>query len=121
MRREVHRAAQRGRPRILFSVAPTSQDDMQEQWNHALAGVIAEDSDGGRAGAIRAGESWSAGFAGPLATRPDDGITLVVRLLADLEFGPWTRSRRCARRTALSLDAAPHPYHPTSADRAHLT
>ena len=88
VRREVHRAAQRGRPRILFSVVPTSQDDVQEQLNHALASVIAEDSDGGRARAIRAGESWSAGFAGPLATRPDDGITPVVRLLADLEFGP---------------------------------
>lgn len=88
IQREVERIAQRGRPRVLFSVVPAPPDDVQEQLNHALVSVISEDEDGGRARAIRAGENWSAAFTGKLSEPVEDATIPVVQLLGQLEFDP---------------------------------
>jgi len=88
IQRAVERTAQRGRPRVLFTVVPAPSDDVQEQLNHALVSVISEDADGGRARAIRAGENWSAAFAGELVGPVDDAIAPIVRVLTTLEFEP---------------------------------
>ena len=72
IRREVERAGQRGRPRILFTAGPSAREDgAQQGLSRALASALAEDQDGGRARAIRAGEEWSAAYM-TLAT---DGAT----------------------------------------------
>lgn len=63
IRREVERAGQRGRPRILFTAGPSAREDgAQQGLSRALASALAEDQDGGRARAIRAGEEWSAAY-----------------------------------------------------------
>ena len=63
IRREVERAGQRGRPRILFTAGPSARvDGAQQGLSRALASALAEDDDGGRARAIRAGEDWSAAY-----------------------------------------------------------
>ena len=64
--RQIARAGQRGRPHVLFSpvAAALPAEDAQQQLTQALAGVIGEDPDGGRARSERAGERWSAQYAG---------------------------------------------------------
>ncbi|TFC96810.1 MULTISPECIES: hypothetical protein [Cryobacterium] len=63
--RHIARAGRRGRPHVLFSAiaAPLPTETAQQQLTEALAAVIAEDDDGGRARAVRAGERWSAQYA----------------------------------------------------------
>ena len=65
VQRHIARAGQRGRPHVLFSAvaAPLPPETAQQQLTQALAAVIAEDDDGGRARAVRAGERWSAQYA----------------------------------------------------------
>ena len=65
VQRHIARAGQRGRPHVLFSAvaAPLPPETAQQQLTEALAAVIAEDDDGGRARAVRAGERWSAQYA----------------------------------------------------------
>ena len=50
---------------MLFSAVagPLPTENAQQQLTEALAAVIAEDVDGGRARAVRAGERWSAQYA----------------------------------------------------------
>jgi predicted ArsR family transcriptional regulator len=103
IQRAVERTAQRGRPRVLFTAAPAPSDDVQEQLNHALVSVISEDADGGRARAIRAGENWSAAFAGELVGPVDDAIAPIVRVLTTLEFEPEVD----ADGRAIALHACP--------------
>ncbi|MDJ0338488.1 helix-turn-helix domain-containing protein [Cryobacterium sp. PH31-O1] len=86
--REPDRSGQRGRPRIRFTAMPAAHDDPQTQLSHALASVLTEDDDGGRARAIRAGEKWSEAFAGGLAAGAGTGAAPLVDLLARLEFAP---------------------------------
>ena len=50
--------------------------------------MLAEDDDGGRARAIRAGEKWSEAFAGGLAASTGEGAAPLVELLDQLEFAP---------------------------------
>ncbi|SEM66851.1 hypothetical protein E3O25_14845 [Cryobacterium sp. TMT1-3] len=86
--REPDRSGQRGRPRIRFTAVVAAQGNPQNQLSHALASVLAEDDDGGRARAIRAGEKWSEAFAGGLATSSGTGAAPLVDLLERLEFAP---------------------------------
>lgn len=88
VRREVDRIGRRGRPAIRFSAVPAARDDVQEQLSHVLASVISEDPDGGRARAIRAGETWSEAFADDLSREANEGSAPIVRLLGQLEFEP---------------------------------
>ena len=103
IRREVERAGQRGRPRILFTAGPSARvDGAQQGLSRALASALAEDDDGGRARAIRAGEDWSAAYLtlatdGAAATEEDtdadtdtdtDGAAPLARILEKLGFDP---------------------------------
>ena len=77
--RQVARAGQRGRPQVLFSAvaAPLPVETAQQQLAQALAAVIGEDDDGGRARSVRAGERWSAQYAAVAeAVVPDAPDTL---------------------------------------------
>ena len=82
------RSGQRGRPRIRFTAVSVPAADIQGQLSHALAGALAEDHDGGRARAIRAGEKWSEAFADGLVTSTGAGAEPLIELLDQLEFEP---------------------------------
>jgi predicted ArsR family transcriptional regulator len=86
--REAVRSGQRGRPRIRFCAVAATRTDTRDQLSHALASVLAEDDDGGRARAIRAGEKWSEAFTGGLAASTEAGAAPLVELLDQLEFAP---------------------------------
>ncbi|WP_104083213.1 metalloregulator ArsR/SmtB family transcription factor [Cryobacterium sp. Y11] len=86
--REPDRSGQRGRPRIRFSAVRAPRGDLNDQLSDALAGALAEDDDGGRARAIRAGEKWSAAFAGGLSASTGTGAEPLIELLDQLEFDP---------------------------------
>ncbi|WP_104200197.1 metalloregulator ArsR/SmtB family transcription factor [Cryobacterium sp. Y29] len=86
--REPERSGQRGRPRIRFSAVAAARTDTRDQLSHALASVLAEDDDGGRGRAIRAGEKWSEAFTGGLAASTEAGAAPLVELLDQLEFAP---------------------------------
>ncbi|TFC21546.1 ArsR family transcriptional regulator [Cryobacterium algoritolerans] len=89
IRRAVERAGARGRPRILFTAGPASrEDEAKHDLSRALAGALAEDADGGRARAIRAGEHWAASFAGELWGSAGEGVAPLVRILDRLGFDP---------------------------------
>lgn len=88
IQREPDRSGQRGRPRIRFTIVPAPRGDAHDQLSHALASALAEDHDGGRARAIRAGEKWSEAFAGGLAAGAGTGAEPLVDLLDQLEFAP---------------------------------
>jgi predicted ArsR family transcriptional regulator len=97
VRRAVDRAGTLGRPRILFTVNPAVREDgVQRLLSHALVGALAEDDDGGRARAIRAGERWSAAFdsearaSEPVAGSAAGASNLgpLVRILDGLGFDP---------------------------------
>lgn len=88
IQREPERTGQRGRPRIRFTAVSIERTDVQSQLAHALAGALAEDNDGGRARAIRAGEKWSEAFSGGLEASSDEGAAPLVQLLDQLEFAP---------------------------------
>ena len=100
IRRAVDRTGIRGRPRILFTVNPAVREDgVQRLLSHALVGALAEDEDGGRARAIRAGERWSAVFD-PEAreSEPSTGaaggasdLVPLVHILDGLGFDPVAR------------------------------
>ena len=89
IQRALGRSGQRGRPRIRFTpVRRTPPSEIQGQLSHALAGALAEDHDGGRARAIRAGEKWSEAFADGLITSTGEGAGPLIELLDQLEFKP---------------------------------
>ena len=88
IQREPDRSGQRGRPRIRFTAVPASRGGAQDQLGQALASALAEDDDGGRSRAIRAGEKWSEAFAGGLAASTGAGAMPLVELLDQLEFAP---------------------------------
>ena len=88
LERAPDRSGQRGRPRIRFTAVSAAGGDAHEQLSHALASVLAEDDDGGRARALRAGEKWSEAFSGDLEASTDEGATPLVELLDQLEFAP---------------------------------
>lgn len=73
--RQVAKAGQRGRPHVLFSAVagPLPPETAQKQLTEALAAVIGEDDDGGRARAVRAGERWSAQYAAVADAAMPDG------------------------------------------------
>jgi predicted ArsR family transcriptional regulator len=100
IRRAVDRTGIRGRPRILFTVDPGAREDgVQRLLSHALVGALAEDDDGGRARAIRAGERWSAALdaearesePGGEATGGASDLRPLVRILDGLGFDPVAR------------------------------
>jgi len=106
IRRAVDRTGIRGRPRILFTVNPAVREDgVQRLLSHALVGALAEDDDGGRARAIRAGERWSAAFdAEARESEPGTGaaggasdVGPLLHILDGLGFDP----------VAQPLDASP--------------
>ncbi|WP_104163983.1 metalloregulator ArsR/SmtB family transcription factor [Cryobacterium sp. N22] len=118
--RRVARAGQRGRPHVLFSpvAAPLPAEDAQQQLTQALASVIGEDADGGRARSVRAGERWSAQYpavadadAPPGATggasatgEPGTGIVPpLLRVLTEIGFEPQLR----ADENTIALPACP--------------
>lgn len=89
IRRAVGREGARGRPRILFTAGPAAREDEAKQdLSQALAGALAEDADGGRARAIRAGEHWSAAFADELQGSGSEVVVPLVRILDRLGFDP---------------------------------
>ncbi len=89
IRRAVERAGTRGRPRILFTAGPAArEDEAKHDLSQALAGALAEDADGGRARAIRAGEHWSATFADELRGSTGEGARPLLRILDRLGFDP---------------------------------
>jgi len=63
--RHVDRGGRRGRPQVLFRAAraPLPVETAQQQLGEALAAVIGEDDDGGRARSVRAGERWAVQYA----------------------------------------------------------
>jgi predicted ArsR family transcriptional regulator len=73
---------------------PLSAENAQQQLTQALAAVIGEDDDGGRARSVRAGERWSTQFAagdvpaGPVA----DVLPPLLRVLAEIGFEPEHRT-----------------------------
>ncbi|MCE7483367.1 helix-turn-helix domain-containing protein [Microbacterium profundi] len=93
VRRAVERAGQRGRPRILFIAAPGAREDgAQRELSEVLASALAEDADGGRARAIRAGEEWSSNYDDELPAMGDRSAVPLVRLLERLGFDPQLKS-----------------------------
>ena len=121
--RRVARAGQRGRPHVLFSpvVAPLPAEDAQQQLTQALAAVIGEDADGGRARSVRAGERWSAQYAAvadagapasatggatvaPAGDAPGaDIVPPLLRVLTEIGFEPQLR----AGENTIALPACP--------------
>ncbi|WP_105036562.1 helix-turn-helix transcriptional regulator [Cryobacterium aureum] len=113
--RHVARAGQRGRPHVLFSAvaAPRAAENAQQQLTEALAAVIGEDDDGGRARAVRAGERWSAQYAaaadavstdGPAADGPAaDLVPPLLSVLTEIGFEPELR----ADEAVIALTACP--------------
>jgi len=119
--RQIARAGQRGRPRVLFSAAvvPVPADQAQRQLTQALAAVIGEDTDGGRARAVRAGERWSAQYeavaaaAATVAGAPaadtasaapvPDLVPPLLRVLTEIGFEPDVR----ADEGTIALPACP--------------
>ena len=119
--RQVARAGQRGRPRVLFRAAavPVPADRAQQQLTQALAAVIGEDADGGRARSVRAGERWSAQYeavAVAAATAADapagdtasatpvpDLVPPLLRVLTEIGFEPELR----ADENTIALPACP--------------
>lgn len=114
--RQVARAGQRGRPQVLFSAvaAPLPLETAQQQLAQALAAVIGEDEDGGRARSVRAGERWSAQYAAVAdAVAPDAPDTTdapvvnvvppLLRVLTEIGFEPELRPDE----TTIALTACP--------------
>lgn len=128
--RQVARAGQRGRPQVLFCAvaAPLPAETAQQQLTQALAAVIGEDPDGGRARSERAGERWSAQYApvtdavaphpskadapitdapagrAPATTAPvADLVPPLLRTLTEIGFEPELR----AADAAIALTACP--------------
>jgi predicted ArsR family transcriptional regulator len=120
IRRSVERAGSRGRPRVLFAPAPSARGDgAQRDLTDALASALADDDDGGRSRAIRAGEAWSEQFR-PGLTRAaaERGTTAsLVALFDTLGFdpqvadgspdGPETAMDGTPALTAIELHACP--------------
>ena len=89
VRRLTERAGLRGRPRILFVASPVSREgDARRELNQRLADAFAEDADGGRARALRAGVRWSVDYAGELDEAGPGGVAPVMRILDRLGFDP---------------------------------
>ncbi|MGY4858457.1 helix-turn-helix transcriptional regulator [Cryobacterium sp. AP23] len=92
--RRINRAGGRGRPQVLFSpvAEPLPVEDAQQQLMQALAAVIGEDDDGGRARSVRAGERWSAQYSAaadaPSAEIPVTGGPVVLEPTADGPVAP---------------------------------
>jgi predicted ArsR family transcriptional regulator len=88
--RRIHRAGGRGRPQVLF--APTAEplpaENAQQQLTQALAGVIGEDDDGGRARSVRAGERWSEQYPTKADAAGTELMPLVLRVLDEIGFEP---------------------------------
>ncbi|MDJ0377963.1 hypothetical protein [Cryobacterium sp. PH31-L1] len=108
--RHVARAGQRGRPHVLFRAvaAPLAAENAQQQLTEALAAVIGEDADGGRARAIRAGERWSAQYAAAAAGVATDGPTVnvvppLLSVLTEIGFEPQLR----AEEAVIALTSCP--------------
>jgi predicted ArsR family transcriptional regulator len=115
--RQVARAGQRGRPQVLFSAAaaPLPVETAQQQLAQALAAVIGEDDDGGRARSVRAGERWSAHYAAVAVAEtaatarpatpavPDTLVPPLLRVLTEIGFEPEVR----ADEGAIALTACP--------------
>ncbi|TFC06506.1 hypothetical protein E3O42_01750 [Cryobacterium adonitolivorans] len=91
--RQVARSGERGRPHVLFSpvAAPLPADDAQQQLTQALASVIGEDADRGRARSVRAGEHWSAQYAAGVDGPVTDVMPPLLRVLAEIGFEPQLR------------------------------
>ena len=105
--RRVARAGQRGRPHVLFSpvAAPLPVEGAQQQLTQALASVIGEDADGGRARSVRAGERWSAQYSAAADAGAQAGATGIpaaeaavadivpplLRVLTEIGFEPQLR------------------------------
>ena len=72
--RQINRAGGRGRPQVLFSAVatPVPVEEAQHQLTQALAAVISQDDDGGRARSVRAGEVWSTRFTAEADAAPAD-------------------------------------------------
>ncbi|TFC89184.1 hypothetical protein E3T19_09000 [Cryobacterium sp. TMT4-31] len=117
--RQVARDGQRGRPHVLFSpvAAPLPVEDAQLQLTQALASVIGEDADGGRARSVRAGERWSAQYAAgadaadpvdlvgtpSAASAGTDMVPPLLRVLTEIGFEPQLR----ADENTIALPACP--------------
>lgn len=97
IRRRLERAGTRGRPRVLFEESPSARtENAQRELSGALAAALAEDDDGGRERAIRAGEQWSSEYTAEVAATAERGgqpvgVGPLIRILDRLGFDPQTR------------------------------
>lgn len=100
--RQVARSGRRGRPQVLFRAVavPQPPEDSQQQLTHALAAVIGEDDDGGRARAVRAGEQWSVQYTTGAAADP---VPPLLEMLTEIGFEPELR----ADEGTIALPACP--------------
>ena len=118
--RQINRAGGRGRPQVLFSpvATPVPAEEAQHQLTQALAAVISQDSDGGKARSVRAGEVWSTRFTaeadaapadrpgsdGPAAEHPAaDLVPPLLSVLTEIGFEPELR----AEENTIALTACP--------------
>lgn len=107
IRRSVERSGTRGRPRVLFVAAPSAREEgAQRDLTDALASALADDADGGRGRAIRAGEAWAEQFEPELAAASAGaacpGAAPLVGILDRLGFDPER-----AGGEAINLHACP--------------
>ncbi|KRD44755.1 hypothetical protein ASE38_11885 [Cellulomonas sp. Root930] len=100
--RQVARSGRRGRPQVLYRAVavPQPPEEAQQQLTHALAAVIGEDGDGGRARAVRAGEQWSAQYATGAEADP---VPPLMGMLTEIGFEPELR----AAESTIALPACP--------------
>jgi predicted ArsR family transcriptional regulator len=113
--REINRAGGRGRPQVLFSPAPEPlpAENAQQQLTQALAAVIGEDDDGGRARSVRAGARWATQYlavadaAQPGSPEADgsraDLVPPLLRVLTEIGFEPELH----AEDATIALPACP--------------
>ncbi|GAB3129218.1 helix-turn-helix domain-containing protein [Glaciibacter psychrotolerans] len=87
VRRAAPRAGTRGRPRVLYTSDPSVRSvEAHRDLVAVLSSSLGEDDDGGRARAIRAGESWSQKYEQELNHATGPGVDALVGLLDRLGY-----------------------------------
>jgi len=100
IRRDVERDGRRGRPRVVYRVAPAAaHSSVHRQLIEVLAGALATDPDGGRERAVHAGERWAdalldqaaasgPGASGRVDSTPQDAAATLIDVLDSVGFDP---------------------------------
>lgn len=107
VRRAVERAGTRGRPRVLFTSDPSVRSaHAHRDLVAVLSSSLAEDEDGGRARAIRAGEAWSQQYEQELNRTTGSGVDALVGLLDRLGYDAVSDERVITLRACPFRDEA---------------